>query len=186
MATDDATSHNIGHVLDAATAAIDAEFRRGERLEEKARGQATLAGSWFAVTQVVTATVVAPHAPKGWIVAWVILLLIQAVELCLLLRASARVWRLRGHQDIGPTSLAAMMRSVTDSQTDFAAHAIDFYGRVLVSAKAANQTRVDAFGGHPIRKGSIQKDFSTASFWWWPLLLTGLVEIAIALLSRVC
>jgi hypothetical protein len=176
----EATSQNVSHVLDAARTAIDAEFRRAERFDEKARGQATLAGSWFAVTQAVTAALIAPHAAKGWIIAWVVLLLLQAIALCMLLRASAKVWRLRGRQDVGVTSLTAMMESVSEPAADFAAKAVEFYGRILESAKAANKARTDAFGGGPIKK-----DWRTASFWWWPVLLAGLAEITAALLSRV-
>lgn len=58
--SDSAVGDNLKHILDAARAALDGEFARAERFDAKARGQATLAGSWFAVTQAVAV------ASIGW------------------------------------------------------------------------------------------------------------------------
>jgi hypothetical protein len=47
-------------------------------------------------------------------------------------------------------------------------------------ARSTNQMRADAFDGE---KG--KPYFSSASFWWWLVLIFGLVEITAALLSGV-
>ncbi len=175
----DTPSENVAHVLDAARAAIDAEFRRAERFDAKARGQATLAGSWFAVTQAIAATSLTADTPKGWTYGLVAGLLLQAGALSLLLRASARVWRLQTREDVGTTSLRAMERGLAVPPQEFASHAIDFYCRILDGAKVANKKRAEAFDA---RKRPAR--FWSATFWWWPVLIVGLAEIAAALLSR--
>jgi hypothetical protein len=176
----DGSSQNIAHILDAARAAIDAEFRRAERLDAKARGQATLAGSWFAVTQAIAATSLTAHTHKGWVYGLVGGLLLQAVALCLLLRASATVWRLKTREDLGVNSLRAMKDDMNRPESEFAAEAIDFYAGILEEAKAANAERADAFDAE-----SGKARFASAMFWWWPVLVIGLLEIAASLLSRV-
>ena len=77
----EATSQNLAHVLDTARATLDGEFARANRLDEKARGQATLAGSWFAVTQAVSAIATGTSASKGWIIGLAVGLGLQAVTL---------------------------------------------------------------------------------------------------------
>lgn len=180
----DATSQNLAHVLDAARAAIDAESALADRLDEKARGQATLAGSWFAVTQAIAAVSLTAHTHKGWVYGLIAGLFFQAVALWLLLRASAAVWRLRTEQDIGTASLRAMEGDVGLPAPAFASKAIDFYCRILTPAREANAKRADAFDAEN-KKGSRRAYFRSASFWWWPVLVLRLLEIAAALLSRV-
>jgi hypothetical protein len=167
----DATSQNLAHVLDTARGTLDSEFRRANRFDEKARGQATLAGAWFAVTQAVTASALGPDTPKGWIIALACGLAFQAAALFMLLRHIADVWRLRDRDEVGPETLEAMRESVTEPVADFAAKATDFYVGVLREAQEANEDRADAF--------------NRASSWWGPVLIVGLVEIAVALLSRI-
>jgi hypothetical protein len=176
----DATSQNSAHILDAARAAIDAELNLAERLDEKARGQATLAGSWFAVTQAIAAISLTTHTHKVWVYGLVAGLLLQAVALSLLLQASAKVWRLRTEQDVGVMSLRAMEGDLALPASEFASKAIDFYCRILTSAREANAKRADAFDAE---SGCAR--YLSASFWWWPVLFLGLLEIAAALLSRV-
>jgi hypothetical protein len=48
-----AAATQLSILLVAATAAVDEEFKRSERLDAKSRNQVTVAGTWFAVTQAV-------------------------------------------------------------------------------------------------------------------------------------
>jgi hypothetical protein len=161
---------DLKHVLDVARAALDREFQRAERFDAKARGQATLAGSWFAVTQAVSAVSIRPDTPKWWLVGVLAALLLQAVALVLLLAASAAVWKLQERDDVGPETLEAMRESAGDA--DFADRAISLYSDILGGAQVANKLRADAFEG-------------ASNLWWWAVLLLGFAEIAVSLLSRV-
>ena len=162
-------SDDLKHVLDVARSALDREFQRAERFDAKARGQATLAGSWFAVTQAVTAVSIRSSTPDCWLVGILVASLLQAVSLLFLLAASARVWKLQEREDVGPKTLAAMRDSVGDA--DFADKAISLYSKMLDGAQKANERRTTAL--------------EQASKWWWAVLLLGFAEIATSLLSRV-
>jgi hypothetical protein len=48
-----AAATQLSILLSAATAAVDEEFKRSERLDAKSRNQVTVAGTWFAVAQAV-------------------------------------------------------------------------------------------------------------------------------------
>jgi hypothetical protein len=76
---------NVAHMLDAAKTALDDEIALAERLDNKARGAAMLAGSWFAVTQAVAATSLTAHTSSGWIFGCVCGLALQAIALTLML-----------------------------------------------------------------------------------------------------
>jgi hypothetical protein len=171
---------NVKHVLDAARNAIDGEFARAERFDAKARGQATLAGSWFAVSQAVAAASIDSHTARCWIIALLIALAVQAVALCMLLRASAKVWGLKERDAVGTSSLNAMLVDTIAAPQDFGAKAVEFYGTILTSARAANADRAKHFGAD---KGCAR--LLSATFWWWPVLFAGLAEMAIGLASRL-
>ncbi|HEY2768007.1 MAG TPA: hypothetical protein VGI76_07090 [Solirubrobacteraceae bacterium] len=166
-----ATSQNLAHVLDIARGTLDSEFQRANRLDEKARGQATLAGSWFAVTQAVAAIAISTNAAKGWIIGLVVGLAIQAIALVVNLAYAADVWRLREREEVGRETLEALKKRVAEPVGAFAGDMIDFYTRILDEAQLANESR--------------GKSFEKASRWWWPVLVIGLAEIAAALLSRL-
>jgi hypothetical protein len=48
-----AAATQLSILLASATAAVDEEFKRSERLDAKSRNQVTIAGTWFAVAQAV-------------------------------------------------------------------------------------------------------------------------------------
>lgn len=167
----EATSQNLAHTLDVARATLDKEFLRANRLDEKARGQATLAGSWFAITQTVAAIAVGTHAAKGWIIAVVVCLGIQAVALVVVLRWMFDVWKQRDRNEVGIETLGALKDRIANPVDVFASEMIDTYASILDEAQQANEERGKSFG--------------YASDWWWIVLGTGLAEIAAALIARV-
>src|SRR4051812_4936004 len=89
------SSDDLKHVLDTARDALDHEFQLAERYDAKARGRATLAGSWFAATQAVTAVALKFNDASAWLlVATGVCVFFMVLSLVALLQASARVWRL--------------------------------------------------------------------------------------------
>lgn len=169
MIADDETSENLQRVLDLARSTLDSEFARANRLDEKARGQATLAGSWFAVTQAVVAIAVGPGAEKGWLIALSSVLGVQALSLFVLMVFAGKVWKQRERKELGEETLEQMKASVSDP--DFMERTANFFTETLSEAQAANKMRGE--------------DFKWAYRWWWPVLMLGLVEIAAALVSRI-
>ena len=171
---------DLKHVLDVARAAVDREFQRAERFDAKARGQATLAGSWFAVTQAVVAVALRSETPHCWIVAILVVLLLQGSALILLLAACARVWRLRERNDIGSETIAAMRGSAGDA--DFADRAVQLYSGILEGAQEANGRRADALESNADH--GWRKHLSATSL-WWAVLGIGLLELGAVVASRV-
>jgi hypothetical protein len=173
-------SQNLPIVLDASRAAIEAESQLADRLDEKARGQATLAGAWFTITQaIVAATVIGAHLEKGWIYGLAVGLALQAVCLVRLFSASARVWTLRTERGVGVPSLRAMQADQNADPVAFISKAVDLNAEILGAARQANEERADAFDD-----GKGNESYTSAMFWWWRVLSVGLVEIAVALLAQ--
>jgi hypothetical protein len=170
MAADDPTSANLAHVLEVASGTLDKEFQRANRWDEKARGQATLAGSWFAVTQAVAVVALGSSAPDGWVIGLAVGLVGQAGALVMNLIRVADVWKPREREEVAENTLQDLKGRVQDPSADFAAAMIDFYIPVLDEAQKANEER--------------GKAFEKASFWWWFVLGLGLAEIAAALISQ--
>jgi hypothetical protein len=170
---------DLKHVLDTARDALDHEFQRAERFDAKARGQATLAGSWFTVAQAVTAlSLRSGHVPHGILIVVLAALGLGAVCLFLLLRASSQVWRLKTRNDVTPATLEAMADAAKNGDPDFALNAIYTYRNILSGAQQANAERARALDPESNR-------WRSAPGFWWGVLGFGLVEIAAALLSRV-
>jgi hypothetical protein len=173
MATDsqsEAKAQNLARVLDIARATLDTEFLRANRWDEKARGQATLAGSWFAVTQAVAAIAIAASTPKGWVLALTLGLALQAGALVMNLVRAADVWKPRDRNEFGRETLEALEGRMDEPAAEVVDALLVFYKGVLDEAQVANEARGRAF--------------ERATFWWWFVLGIGVAEIAVALLSR--
>jgi hypothetical protein len=167
----DPTSENRARVLDISRATLDSEFLRANRWDEKARGQATLAGSWFAVTQAVAAVAAGSHVEKVWVVVLAAGLTLQAGALVMNLVRAATVWEPRDRTEFGRETLEALDARMSEPVAEMATALFDFYKTVLDEAQEANEDRGNAFG--------------KASFWWWCVLGIGVAEIAAALLARI-
>jgi hypothetical protein len=170
MAADDVTSENLAHVLDIARGTLDKEFQRANRWDEKARGQATLAGAWLAVTQAVGAVALGSDPGTGWAVAAVIGLALQAAAFVVVLVRSADVWEPRERDEFGSETLEALEGRLDEPPSAVSGALLDFYKTVLDSAQNANEDR--------------GKKFEKAMDAWWFVLYAGVIEIALALLSR--
>lgn len=156
-------------LIEAAREALDREDARLERLDAKARGQMTLAGSWFAVVQAVAAVALRNGMPSGWLIAVGVGALAAATALIIAMAQSAKVWKLKTRPAIGTSTIDAMKAAVTDA--DFKDKVVQQYQHLLGKAQIANYERAQAL------------DKSARA--WWVALALGLVELAIALLARI-
>lgn len=172
------SSENLKHVLDIARAQLDREFQRAERLDAKARAQVTLAASWFTVAQAVAALSLRNgDVPTGWLLLILVTLGVGAVSLAGLAVATQRVTRLQTRHDISPETLEAMEDSAKAGEVDFAERVIETYRGILEGAQAANDRRAEAL--EPQSAG-----WKSPGMAWWAVLVAGLAEIVVALLSR--
>jgi hypothetical protein len=114
------TPENRARVLDISRATLDSEFLRANRWDEKARGQATLAGSWFAVTQAVAAVAAGSHVGKAWVVALVAGLVLQAGTLVMNLVRAANVWEPRDRLEFGRETIEALEGRMSEPAADVA------------------------------------------------------------------
>jgi hypothetical protein len=167
----DPRSENLARVLDISRATLDAEFQRANRWDEKARGQATLAGAWLAVTQAVAAVALGSGAASGWVLVAAAGLVLQAGALVEVFTKSAVVWRPRERGEFGREALEELEGRMTQPAADMTAELLAFYKNVLDGAQIANEER--------------GKSFEKAMWWWWWVLGIGIVELGIALISRI-
>ena len=167
--SDQTAAENLKHVLDAARIAIDHEFRRAERLDANARGQATLAGSWMVVAQAAAAVAINADPDSAWLIA--VPLLAVAVSFFLLLRESQKVWKIRWSEDVGEATLGELAADVRSP--DFPESMIVMYRDILNQAQDANDRRAEALGPTPNR-------WSATTYWYWVLAL-GFLEVVVAL-----
>jgi hypothetical protein len=163
-------SENTAHVLDISRETLAFEFQRANRWDEKARGQASLAGAWLAVTQAVAAVALGPQANGGWVVVAAIGLALQAAAFVMTLVRSAAVWKPRERNEFGSETLDALEGRLNEPTASVAKALFDFYKGVLDEAQQGNEDR--------------GKKFEKAMFWWWFVLGIGVIEIGVALLSR--
>jgi hypothetical protein len=172
-------AENLSHVVAIGSAALEQESQRAERFSNKATAQATLAGTWFAATQAVAIITLDSHTDRGWVIGVVVGLALQTIALCFLLRATARIWKLRAREDIGEATLEGLVGKATLPPEEFAEVVIGLYRHILYYAQEANDERADAF------EASGAARLKSSSFWWGFVLLLGLAEIVTALLSRI-
>jgi hypothetical protein len=187
MATVDRTTgsgsqpDDLSHVLDVASAQLDREFQRAERLDTKARAQVTLAASWFTVAQAVAGLSLRDGGDSAWVLVPVFaFLLLGAVTLALLAAATREATQLQTRNDITPETLAAMEESAKAGSPDFTERLVETYRKILGEAQAANERRAVAL--EPSRRWDGWRP--SAPIAWWCVLGFGLLEIVAALLVR--
>ena len=162
---------DLRQIIDAARGALDLEFQRAERLDAKTRGQVTLAGSWFAVVQAVAAVALGERAATGWIGAIAGTAVVAGVALVVSIARAADVWKLRPQPAVDQATLGDMLTAAEREPDTFGRQLVQLYRNLLGHAQAANESRALAL------------DRATKA--WWFALVLGLVELAIALASRI-
>ncbi|MCP9490253.1 MAG: hypothetical protein MSC31_10310 [Solirubrobacteraceae bacterium MAG38_C4-C5] len=166
-----ATGEGLKQVVEAARKALDQEFQRAERYDAKARGQMTLAGSWFAVVQAVAAVSLRGDTPPVWATAIAIAAVVAGIALFTAMRRSARVWKLRPQPAVNQETLEDMLLSAEREPERFGRQLVLLYRNLLGKAQQVNADRASALEG-------------ATGAWWWALALA-FAELAVALASRV-
>jgi len=136
-------SQDLGRVIDVGRAAIQQEYMIAERLDAKSRNLMTLAGSWFAVAQVVAGiTLGAQDVRSGWLYAVAILAGLSGAFLASSLWQTSRVWSLKPEIDILPAALFEMEDRAKDPHSDLDVALVQHYASVLQTRRMNNEDRV--------------------------------------------
>lgn len=164
---------NLGHVADAARAAIAQEFAITERLENKARAQVTMAGAWFAVAQAVSGVALGVSGlARAWVVILGSLALSGAAVLIGLALASRGVWKLYEEKEIGKKALEELLEMADDPnpKTEMLGVLVRQSAWTLDHRRTNNAKRAAAF--------------LRTEIWWFLALTLALSQVLVAFLAR--
>jgi len=139
----------LGLLLEAAKNMVDEEFRRTERLENKARTAFSSAGALFAVVMATTAGILNALLNHGKVAAGVYVVLGGAALLSIVALAFAFIWTLKV-QDLIPTD-ALNPDDLDKTYLSFAEQGnvgvgkrlIEAYAQILRDRRKNNETRAE-------------------------------------------
>lgn len=146
-----AAATQLSILLSAATAAVDEEFRRSERLDAKSRNQVTVAGTWFAVAQAVVVGLVngdlgssgtqSASAFVPWLAATGgIAALLTAIATLV----SYRAWRLRDDPALGINTIREYIDFARAGNAAVGVKLVSAYADVASGRRANNAKRASA------------------------------------------
>ena len=137
-------------LLQAATATVDEEFRRSERLEAKSRNQITLAATMFGVTQVIAVGLVngvlaADNTKASFLVAVVAGAGILALGcLAWALLRSYRSWNLHNEKALGIETFEMFLGPAQTGNPNVGARLVSAYAKIAQVRRENNKARADA------------------------------------------
>lgn len=162
---------DLKQVLDTARGLVDQEFQITQRLDDKARNQASLAGAWFAVVQVAAGFALGVRDLHWvWLAAIIAAAVLAAFGLAALLFVSRTVWAIRDEQEVVPSALDSMMREADEPDADVVRSLVRQAQWTLASRRKNNHDRAEAL--------------KTAEWIWLAALGMGLVELLLSFLAR--
>jgi hypothetical protein len=149
-------------LLSAATAIIDEEFKRSERLDSKSRNQITLAGSFFAVVQAVVVGLIngslgaTEETPASSFVPWLgVAAVIAGIALLIAVRFSYRAWRLQDDDALSPNTIDAYRESARQGNPAVGVKLIGAYTKIARSRRANNKVRAESLESAAIACGFV-------------------------------
>lgn len=144
-----ATATQLGLLLDAAKQAIDEEFKRTERLEQKARNQATFTATLYAGVQALVVGLFNGllsdgDQTSGFVPYMAILGAIATLVAVGAFAASYRAWKLHTEALIGISSItsSAYVDAAAAGKQIVGIKLIDHYKKIALERRAVNEARV--------------------------------------------
>jgi len=162
-----APSDDLKAVLEVARSEIEQEFKISERLDNKARNQVALAGTWYALAQVIAGIAFRLHpATSLWSVVVGVVAAAGGVLVALTMYYSYGVWRLRAERDFTPDAIRQML---ADAEND--KPVIEGITRTYANTLAVR------------RQNNAERDsaFTESTRWWLFASGVTLAEILVAL-----
>lgn len=147
----DNSATQLSILLDAATALIDEEFKRSERLDAKSRNMVTVAGAFFAVVQAVVvgfinetlgATATQPASP---FILWLAIAAgVATLGLGIALVWSYEAWRLRDDETLRVKTIRDYRDAAYEGNPVVGAKLVDAYARIAEKRREVNEERAKA------------------------------------------
>lgn len=138
-------------LLSSATAMVDEEFKRSERLDAKSRNQITIVGSFFAIVQAVVVGLIngslgetEAHARSSF-VAWLAVAGgLAGIALVIALFFSYRAWQLRDDDALEPETLTDYLEQARKGNPAVGVKLIGAYAEIAQQRRANNESRAKA------------------------------------------
>lgn len=168
-APDSPDGTQLAILLGAATAAVDEQFKRAERLDAKARGQLTIVGAFFAFVQTITAGTLRAQDDLTWVLFAVAA--VAAVCLFVALVTSSFAWKLRKERALNPDDITGWIPYAKAGNPQVGIKLTKELAAIYQNRLDANQSRSD--------------DLRTATKWVLAAAAATSVELVLALLFLV-
>lgn len=147
----DASATQLTILLNAATSAIDEEFKRSERLDAKSRNQLTVTAGFFAVVQAVTVGLVngtlgatTTHKASSFVVCLAITGAVAAVALVVAVVVSYQSWKLRDDPTLSIKTIREYIDAARRGNPAVGAKLVSAYADIADGRRKNNATRADA------------------------------------------
>lgn len=146
---DEDVERDLALVIDAGRDAIKQELSIADRIDAKARGMLTLAGTWFAVVQGVAGLALREASGATTSTSFRIIItcaIISGFALIASVVVGHFVWKLRDEIEVTDDGLREMATEARVRE-DFEDRLVRHYGAVLKSRRANNKRRAANFDG---------------------------------------
>ncbi len=147
----DGGATQLSILLDAATAIIDEEFKRSERLDAKSRNMITVAGAFFAVVQAVVAALInetlgaTETQAASSLVPWLAAAGgIATIGLGIAFTWSYEAWRLRNDEALKVKTIRDYRDAAYAGNPAVGAKLVDAYAKIADDRRAVNAERAVA------------------------------------------
>lgn len=148
---EDGSATQLTLLLEAATALVDEEFKRSERLDAKSRNLITVTGAFFAVVQAVVVGLIneslsatETHGASSFIVWLSIAGGVATVSLVAALFWSYRAWKLRDDDALQVKTIRDYRDAARDGNPAVGAKLVDAYATIAEKRRKVNEDRAKA------------------------------------------
>lgn len=156
----DGGATQLSILLDATTALIDEEFKRSERLDAKSRSLITIAGSFFAIVQVVVVGLIngslgptETEAASSFVFWLAVVGGLATVSLVVALFLSYNAWKLRDDQALKVKTIRDYRDAARAGNPGVGAKLVDAYADIADDRRKNNANRAEAVGDAAIACG---------------------------------
>jgi hypothetical protein len=146
-----ASATQLSVLLSSATAIIDEEFRRSERIDAKSRNQVALTATFFAVVQAGVIGLLngvlgaSEHHEASSFVPWLAAAGgLAGAALVVAVVVSYRAWRLLDDPALGIKTIRDYLGPARDGNPAVGARLVDAYATIAEGRRANNRKRTDA------------------------------------------
>lgn len=150
-APEDSGAAQLSILLSSATAIIDEEFRRSERIDAKSRNQVALAATFFAVVQAGVIGLLngvlgaSEHHKASPFIPWLAVAGgLAGIALVAAVVVSYRAWRLLDDPALGVKTLRDYLPAARDGNPAVGAKLVDAYSKIAEGRRANNRARTDS------------------------------------------